>query len=475
MYRRIFLAAAVIMIGAIARAQAPAPGGGRGAGTTTAMPNATPEQIAALARINADLTPLSQALAAARAAITTAALAEPRDDAVIRARVDSVKAAEQTLASARADALEKIQISSANPAPGQVAPVVPAAAGRGGRGRIAAVPLPHVSVVQGNALIQMNGNMTQLTQALSDARTSVTTASITLPRSNSAIQSKVDAAAAAELGLAIARADALAKLQASSNKLDPDQLAALVREGGTYLQSDHEQAEPIDFNDHRGYVSLFDGVSLAGWDGNPKFWRVEGGAIVGESTPTNPSGNTYIVYRGVQAHDFTLKFEIKIDGNGGSGIQYRSRSGIPWRRTVAANVLANAGPLNLTWMLTGPQADFWAPTNNDTGQIYSENSPIGSMASPGQVVEGAGFASRRLMATFSDLAQLSKSVKLNDWNEYAVIARGGTLIHIINGQLMAVVVDDDPDSSNNWSGQFGIEIESTTKVSVRNIWLKKLN
>jgi hypothetical protein len=46
---------------------------------------------------------------------------------------------------------------------------------------------------------------------------------------------------------------------------------------------------PFDFNDHTDYVSLFDGVSLKGWDGNPKFWRVEDGAIVGESTPTNPA------------------------------------------------------------------------------------------------------------------------------------------------------------------------------------------
>ena len=79
-----------------------------------------------------------------------------------------------------------------------------------------------------------------------------------------------------------------------------------------------------------GYVSLFDGVSLKGWDGNPKFWRVEDGAIVGESTPTNPSGNNYIVYRDLEAKDFTLKFEIKVEGDGGSGIQYRSKTGLPW-------------------------------------------------------------------------------------------------------------------------------------------------
>jgi hypothetical protein len=79
------------------------------------------------------------------------------------------------------------------------------------------------------------------------------------------------------------------------------------------------------------------------------------------------------------------------------------------------------------------------------------------------------------MGNIGDRDALGKLVRLNDWNQYTVIARGGVLIHILNGQLMAVMVDDDPQSSNNQSGLFGIEIEATTKVSVRNIWLKKLN
>src|ERR1700761_4230362 len=87
---------------------------------------------------------------------------------------------------------------------------------------------------------------------------------------------------------------------------------------------------PLNFNDHEGYVSLFDGKTLKDWDGNSKFWRVEDGAIVGESTPKNPSGNSYLVYRGMKAKDFTLKFEIKVEGEGGSGMQYRSKTGIPW-------------------------------------------------------------------------------------------------------------------------------------------------
>jgi Domain of Unknown Function (DUF1080) len=230
----------------------------------------------------------------------------------------------------------------------------------------------------------------------------------------------------------------------------------------------------LDFNDHEGYVSLFDGVSLKGWDGNPKFWRVEDGAIVGESTPENPSGNSYIVYRDLEAKDFTLKFEIKIEGTGGSGMQYRSRTGLPWLAPISPAVTANVGPVNLKWMMTGPQADFW-PSRIYTGQFYSENTPMRILAWRGQVVEGFGARSKTLMGTIADREALGTVVKQNDWNQYIVIARGGTFIHIVNGQLMAVMVDDDPQSSNNQPGLFGIEIEATTKVSVRNMWVKKLN
>jgi hypothetical protein len=37
------------------------------------------------------------------------------------------------------------------------------------------------------------------------------------------------------------------------------------------------------------------------------------------------------------------------------------------------------------------------------------------------------------------------------------------------------MIEDDPESSNNQAGLFGIEIEATTKVSVRQMWVRKLN
>src|SRR6202012_5510893 len=142
------------------------------------------------------------------------------------------------------------------------------------------------------------------------------------------------------------------------------------------------QPAPLDFNDHEGYVPLFNGKDLKDWDGNPKFWRVEDGAIVGESTQANPSGNSYIAYKGMEAKDFTLKFEIKVDGDGGSGIQYRSQTGVPWLSKIAPNLQ----PVKRDWMRTGPQADFWPSQPNGPGQFYSENTPMRILAWRGQVV-----------------------------------------------------------------------------------------
>jgi hypothetical protein len=370
--------------------------------------------------------------------------------------------------------LASIQASANKLSPAQINAV--SAGGAPARGAAAPVNggIPNMTSNQVAALTQLTGSVQQPTQSVAAARTELNSATFAQPRDDNAIKSKLDSVAASELALANVRADALAKIQSSPDKLSTEQIAALINNGGVLISGGFSEPQPLDFNDHQGYVSLFDGVSLKGWDGNPKFWRVEDGAIVGESTPQNPSGNTYIAYRDIEAHDFTFKCEIKVEGSGGSGIQYRSKTGIPWLTAIAPNVTANVGPVNLNWMMTGPQADFW-PVRVYSGQFYSENTPMRIEAWRGQVVEEAGMAPRRLMGNIGDRTELGKIVKMNDWNQYTVIARGGTFIHIINGQLMAVLVDDDPTSSNNWSGVFGIEMEATTRVSARNIWLKKLN
>lgn len=233
---------------------------------------------------------------------------------------------------------------------------------------------------------------------------------------------------------------------------------------------------PYDFDDHTGYEQIFDGKSLADWDGDPKFWRVENGAIVGESTKENPVTNTYISRRGIVTKDFDLKLEIKCEIAGGSGIQYRSQTGLPWNKPLRPG----EPPHNLDWMMTGPQADMWFPVNplhaSYSGQFYSENTPLGIVAWRGEVVNSTPGSGPRLIGMIQDRDALGGYIKTNDWNQYEIIARGGTFLHIVNGHLMAVLIDDDPKSSNNRPGKIGIELESTpAKVSVRNIWLKQLN
>ena len=74
----------------------------------------------------------------------------------------------------------------------------------------------------------------------------------------------------------------------------------------------------------KGFESIFDGKTLDGWDGNPKFWSVEDGAITGKTTKENPTkGNTFIIWNGGKTGDFDLRLDYKIVG-GNSGIQYRS-------------------------------------------------------------------------------------------------------------------------------------------------------
>ena len=52
-------------------------------------------------------------------------------------------------------------------------------------------------------------------------------------------------------------------------------------------------------DDAAGFVSLFDGLSLKGWDGDPTFWRVQDGVIVAESTPEKVvTDNTFLIWRG---------------------------------------------------------------------------------------------------------------------------------------------------------------------------------
>jgi hypothetical protein len=231
-----------------------------------------------------------------------------------------------------------------------------------------------------------------------------------------------------------------------------------------------------DPNEHAGFTELFDGKSFQGWDADPTIWRIENGLMVGETLEGHPKGNNYIVYKAQKTKDFDLKLQMKIEKGGGGGIQYRSQTGQPWTRETPKDL----PPYDLKFMMTGPQADFWFPvtaaTSDFTGQWYSENTMQGILAYRGQITESLPGQTNRLVANIGDIQALGGYVKTNEWNDYEIIARGPVMMHIMNGQLMAIFIDDNKNSVNTQPGLIGFEIESQPcKISVRNIWLKTLD
>ena len=234
--------------------------------------------------------------------------------------------------------------------------------------------------------------------------------------------------------------------------------------------------DPYDLDSHPGYRQIFDGKSFDKWDADPNIWRVENGVMIGETREGKPAGNNYIVYRGEQTRDFDLKLQMKIEKGGGGGIQYRSVTGVPWTRLPPRG----QPPYDLKFMMTGPQADFWFPVSGRsaayTGQWYSENTMQGILAYRGQVTQALPGQANRLVANIGDKQALGGYVKVNEWNDYEIVARGPVMMHIMNGQLMAAFIDDSKDSVNNQPGLIGFEIESQPcKISVRNIWLRKFD
>ena len=244
------------------------------------------------------------------------------------------------------------------------------------------------------------------------------------------------------------------------------------------------QPDPIDFNDHAGWISMFDGSTLNGWDGDKAWWHVVDGAIMSESTCEKPTGTIYLVWQGGEAADFEMKVEMKGEGaHINSGVQYRGAIQEPRPAGSGRGPQGNcpsgqprgtppdqAGQAK--WNMLGAQFDFDGQ-NRYSGQYYEQATGRGIIAWRGQVVQTLEGKPPRLLATLGDKDELGGYVKVDDWNQLHIIARGTTMTHIINGHVMSILIDDDPTKFRK-SGLIGFEIEGTGKIFMRNIWLKKL-
>ena len=206
-----------------------------------------------------------------------------------------------------------------------------------------------------------------------------------------------------------------------------------------------------------GFQPLFDGKTLEGWDGNPKFWSVQDGAITGTTTKENPTdGNTFAIWRGGTVDDFELRLQFKIVG-GNSGIQYRSKD-------------------HGNWVAGGYQADF---ESKDTysGILYEERGR-GILAQRGQVTRVVADGDKHkteVVATIGESADINKVIKKEDWNDYKIIAHGNRLMHIINNRMTVQVIDEDKTHAAK-SGILALQLHAgpPMKVQFKDIRIKSL-
>jgi hypothetical protein len=232
---------------------------------------------------------------------------------------------------------------------------------------------------------------------------------------------------------------------------------------------------PISFDDHTGFRQIFDGKSLTGWDGDPSLWRIEAGAIVGETTAAAPlKQNSFLIWRGGEPADFELKLEFRINSTN-SGVQYRSAQVPP------------SGDIG-KWVLRGYQADIDFE-NQFTGMLYEERgraflAPRGTFGyvGPNQPPAGArgqppapNAGPRGPIGVLEGGEPLKAFIKQNDWNQLHVVARGNMLVHILNGHVMALFLDDDV-AGRSMRGLLGLQIHvgPPMKVEFRNLWLKEM-
>ena len=196
-------------------------------------PGATPVQWSALTDMNNSLSPLISASASSTNALNQAVLSDHADAADIKAKVDAESQSLLAVANARLEAFRKMQASPAKLNAEQVQALVQVAdrpagpAFGGGRGgRASGTPL---TPSQQAAVNSMNSSIASLSQAMSAARASLTSAPYDPAVTPATLKSKADEFNAAELALASAKAAAFAKIQASSDKLLPDQVQQLAQ------------------------------------------------------------------------------------------------------------------------------------------------------------------------------------------------------------------------------------------------------
>ena len=157
-----------------------------------------------------------------------------------------------------------------------------------------------------------------------------------------------------------------------------------------------------------GFLSLFDGKTITGWEGNLDVFRIDDGAIVAGSLKERVPRNEFLCTKKEFA-DFELRLKFKLLGKGANaGVQIRS-------------CRAAKDSLHPHEMI-GYQADlgegWW-------GCLYDESRRRKVLAGPPK-------------------DQRSKILKPDDWNDYVIRCEGRRIQLWINGHQTVDYTEPDP-------------------------------
>jgi hypothetical protein len=186
-----------------------------------------------------------------------------------------------------------------------------------------------------------------------------------------------------------------------------------------------------------GAVTLFDGKTFAGWDGDTNHtWRVAEGAIVAGDLQTQIPRNEFAATTR-QFTNFVLRLKFKLEGTEGfvnGGVQIRSQR------------VPNDSEMS------GYQADIG---DGWYGCVYDESRRNKVLAKP-------------------DPAAVAKAIKVGDWNTYVIRCVGPRTTLTINGVPMADYTETD--ATIPLYGRIGLQVHGggKTRVSYRDLTLEEL-
>ena len=220
------------------------------------------------------------------------------------------------------------------------------------------------------------------------------------------------------------------------------------------------EAAALPAPDADGFIALFNGHDLAGWEGLADYWSVKDGAISGHQAK-EMSKQTFLILSALTVRNFELHFRYRFASpEGNSGIQFR------------ATVLDAH-----TYRVGGYQADFDAERQYD-GTIYDEAGVAGdrgTMSSRGERTTWDSENRRHVEPLGQGTADLLAFIKVGDWNDAILIARGNHITYSINGHIMTDLVDGSPAALQ--AGRLALQLHQgfTMDIRFKDLKIKSFN